>query len=240
MSSKTAEVHFIGEVICGQNFQGDSFFVTFEFVCGTQWTHIDGNAVGTSHVMQNAHNGVVWSLPVDVHFAANSVQGWPRIAVQVWHVDGYGRKDLAGYGTVFAPMPLGVRGDGFLSIDGVASAQNAQAPTLSFSAGSAAIGASSMGRSVARGGPGAGLGSTCAPPLTVETWKPTFWHSSPIVRWYQQLRQAVMGGNPVLRDDTLVHTNDNRYKLHTMGGGQVLISLTCIMRNAGALGLAFS
>jgi B9 domain-containing protein 2 len=183
-----AELHIVGEISGGRGFGGHSFFCTYEIVAGTQWAVISGATSGTSHVMANSHEGIVWSFPLDCHFAFQSAQGWPRISLQIWSVDEYGRKDLAGYGVTFVPSPVPDR-----------------RPQT----------------------------------VTISTWKPTYWHSSVWMRLYQQMRQSVMGGNPVLRDDSLVHSNDNRYKLVTTTGGDVTLSMTIVTRNAAAVGLRF-
>ena len=163
-----AELYVLGELEGATSFGGYSLFCTYEFITGTQWSHIEGARTGTSHVMLNGRDGVVWSLPIDVHFAFQTVQGWPKIALQIWCVDNYGRKDLAGYGVAFVPLPT------------------KDARELK---------------------------------IEVSTWKPTFWHSSGFVRGLLQFRQAIMGGNPVLRDETLIHSNDSRHKLYTVASG---------------------
>ena len=157
-------------------------------LAGSQWTLVEGSASGSTHIMQNSHDGIVWSMPLDCHFAFSSAQGWPRLALHIWEVDSYGRKDLAGYGVGFIPMPVADH-----------SPQR----------------------------------------LTVNTWKPTYWNPSFPVRMYLQLRQAVMGGNPVLRDDSLVHQNDQRFKLYTISSGDVTVKLTVVSRNAAHVGLKF-
>ena len=48
---------------------------------------------------------MVWSHPVDVHYAAKSLVGWPKMWFQVWHMDDHGLKDLCGYG--FCHVPTG-------------------------------------------------------------------------------------------------------------------------------------
>lgn len=182
-----AELYVIGEISGAHSFSGDSFFCTFEIITGTQWTHVEGANKGSTHVMQNSHDGVAWSYPIDAHFGMQAVQGWPRIALQVWSVDRYGRKDLAGYGTCFVPMP-----------------------------------------------------SHEETTVEVATWKPTYWHSNGFMRVMQQVRQMVMGGNPVLKDDNLIHSNESRCKLHTASGGTVVLKLSVLARNTASLGLKFS
>lgn len=184
-----AELHIIGELTGGINFNGHQFFCTFEVVHGTQWSPLAGNMQGSTHIMRNAHDGVIWSFPLDIHLSTQAVQGWPKIALQVWSVDEYGRKDLAGYGTCFLPLP-------------------------------------------SRSG-------TVEQTIEVPTWKPSYWHSNGFVRLYQQIRQKVMGGNPVLRDDALIHSNDSRFKLHTISAGVVQLRLMVVSRRMAALGIKF-
>ena len=49
----------------------------------------------------------VWSHPIDIHFASASIQGWPRLVLQVWELDEYGRSILSGYGFVHMPTDAG-------------------------------------------------------------------------------------------------------------------------------------
>jgi B9 domain-containing protein 2 len=182
-----AELHIVGEISGGHSFNGQSFFCVYEIVTGVQWSHVEGRVQGSTHIMENSYDGISWNLPIDVHYCFQSIQGWPKISLQVWSLDGFGRKDLAGYGTCFVPMP---------------SAEEQE--------------------------------------IDIPTWKPSYWYPNGLVRLYQQVRQMVMGGNPVLRDDSLVHTNDARFKLHTVAGGNVTLKLTVISRRTAALGLRYA
>ena len=49
----------------------------------------------------------VFNHPIDVHFATASMQGWPRIVMQVWELDEYGRSILSGYGFTHLPTNPG-------------------------------------------------------------------------------------------------------------------------------------
>ena len=37
---------------------------------------------------------MVWSSPINVQYASSSLSGWPKLYVEVWHQDGYGRNVL--------------------------------------------------------------------------------------------------------------------------------------------------
>lgn len=233
-----AELHVVGEISGASNFSGHSFLISYEIVAGTQWKHVEGAERGTSHVMENSPFSTIgllgsssgggggefaWSLPIDVHYRLSSVQGWPKISVQVWSVDEYGRKDLAGYGVAFLPMP------GQSVANNICSSQSSYNGTVGH------ISSSDNGAGNSTTGRGGGRHK-----ITIETWKPTPSHGNFASRVYSQVRQMVMGGNPVLRDDSLVYNNDQRYKLHTMSSGHVHANVSVMMRNARAVGLSTS
>ena len=74
---------------------------------GTSWRA--RRAVDALRLPPEGEPGVVWSHPVDVHYAAKSLVGWPKMWFQVWH--GQARaKDLAGYGFCHVPTSAGMRG----------------------------------------------------------------------------------------------------------------------------------
>ena len=39
-----------------------------------------------------------WAHPVDVHYTCRGLSGWPKLHVQVWGQDGFGRVGIQGYG----------------------------------------------------------------------------------------------------------------------------------------------
>ena len=71
------------------------------------WDVVEGEAGGQTHCCYppEGEPSVVWSHPVDVHYAAKSLVGWPKMWFQVWHMDDHGLKDLCGYG--FCHVPTG-------------------------------------------------------------------------------------------------------------------------------------
>lgn len=183
-----AELHIIGEIASGHDFGGQSYFCVFELVTGSQWTAVEGHTSGCTHIMRGGEgNTVAWSFPLDVHYTFHSVQGWPKISVQVWQVDGYGRKDLCGYGMAYLPIPCG--------------------------------------------------GAIEEQEVELVTWRPAYWHPSFFMRLYETFRLFVMGGVPVLRDNSLIYTNEERFKLHTNGSGTVRVKVNLFTRGMRAAGM---
>jgi hypothetical protein len=50
----------------------------------------------------------VWAHPLDVHYSIKGIDGWPRLYVEVWGIDGLGRYEIAGYGCCIVPTSPGL------------------------------------------------------------------------------------------------------------------------------------
>ncbi|KAL7461609.1 LOW QUALITY PROTEIN: hypothetical protein ACHAXS_002027 [Conticribra weissflogii] len=118
------EVHFIGEIAEGSGFparfgEDDGFLsCKWHLEWGKAWSFLQGEREGQTQyassclfasdgnggVVETAH---VWNHPIDVHFASASMQGWPRLILQIWELDEFGRSLLGGYGFVHLPTNPG-------------------------------------------------------------------------------------------------------------------------------------
>ena len=49
----------------------------------------------------------MWAHPLDVHYALRGIGGWPRLLIELYGVDIYGRTELAGYGQATIPTVVG-------------------------------------------------------------------------------------------------------------------------------------
>ena len=108
VAENVPEVHFMGEVVGGTGFnKGVSVKWTVEF--GKYWDLLSGEYNGQSQFGYSdfSEDLVSFNHPVDVHFAATSIQGWPRMKVQVWELDEFGRANLCGYGFCHLPTSVG-------------------------------------------------------------------------------------------------------------------------------------
>ena len=45
--------------------------------------------------------------PIDVHYAIKGIDGWPRLRLEIYGVDVYGRVELAGYACCIVPTTPG-------------------------------------------------------------------------------------------------------------------------------------
>ncbi|CAM9710175.1 unnamed protein product [Choristocarpus tenellus] len=72
------------------------------------WHVLRGHEEGWTQIDETSGAGnAVWNHPLDVHYGTDSFQGWPRLLIEVWCLDGFDRSELVGYGTCFVPPSPG-------------------------------------------------------------------------------------------------------------------------------------
>ena len=99
-----AEVHLIGQVIGASEFPTLSLFCKWSIQTGGAWKLLQGLKEGQTQVDDpKGSDTAYFSHPIDAHYATRSLQGWPRILVQVYSQDAFGRNTLVGYGFTHVP-----------------------------------------------------------------------------------------------------------------------------------------
>ncbi len=80
---KAPEVHLIGDVMFGTDF-GDGVSCKWRFDHGKYWGILEGSAFGHTQTAYGQDGCVaVWNHPFDIHYQTTSMEGWPRLIVQV-------------------------------------------------------------------------------------------------------------------------------------------------------------
>uniref|UniRef100_A0A914UJ60 B9 domain-containing protein 2 n=1 Tax=Plectus sambesii TaxID=2011161 RepID=A0A914UJ60_9BILA len=103
-----AEVHIIGQIEAGYQFPDSRLFCRWEIQIGGGWRLLGGVREGQTQTDLPEMNDVAhFCHPIDVHLATKTIQGWPKIYIQVWHYDVYGRQELYGYGFCHVPTSPG-------------------------------------------------------------------------------------------------------------------------------------
>jgi B9 domain-containing protein 2 len=102
------EVHVFGMLEGARDFENPTLSCKYVVEMGSTWRVLEGDTRGQSHYdnPQDRLN-TVWSHPLDLHLAAKALQGWPKITLEVWSQDAFGRTELAGYGMVHVPSSPG-------------------------------------------------------------------------------------------------------------------------------------
>jgi len=109
------EVHILGEISEGIGFKANKFISCKWYLeWGKAWSLLAGDEASQTQYAASSSSDdydgvqeVVWNHPIDVHFATASMQGWPRIIVQLCELDDYGRSVLSGYGFTHLPTNPG-------------------------------------------------------------------------------------------------------------------------------------
>eukprot|EP00842_Homolaphlyctis_polyrhiza_P005153 jgi/Hompol1/5639/HPOL_004609-RA len=104
-----SEVHIIGSLVGASEFPQNALCCQWEFTAGEHWAVIEGEQTGQTHVdVPMDPELCVWSHPLDIHYATTSLAGWPKIRIQVYHQDMFGRNELYGYGFAHIPSAPGL------------------------------------------------------------------------------------------------------------------------------------
>lgn len=116
VAKNTPEIHFVGQISSGIGIIRD----TTEGCCcrwkveyGKAWDHLGGELLGqTQTAYCNAKDTelIPFNHPIDLHFSEAGLHGWgaPRLAMQTYRLDMYGRMILVGYGFSHLPTSPGM------------------------------------------------------------------------------------------------------------------------------------
>lgn len=103
------EVHIIGEITSGESFGSGGFACKWGVEYGSLWHHIAGDQLGQTQIdySSSSSHPIVWSHPIDLHFATTSFNGWPKLLLQVWQTDTHMKTNVVGYGFTNLPFSPG-------------------------------------------------------------------------------------------------------------------------------------
>lgn len=105
---RMAELHIIGQIIGASGFPQSSLFCKWGIHTGGAWRLLSGLKEGQTQVdIPQIGEMAYWSHPIDLHYSTKGLQGWPKLHVQVWHQDSFGRCQLYGYGYCHVPSSPG-------------------------------------------------------------------------------------------------------------------------------------
>lgn len=105
------EVHFIGQIVGASDFQMNTgLFCEAHLEYGEYWRELPGpieGSIQTQTAYPDTDDFVVWAHPLDLHFATDSIFGWPKLQLRIWRLDDVGRIDLISYAITSLPCGAG-------------------------------------------------------------------------------------------------------------------------------------
>ncbi|CAK0806779.1 unnamed protein product [Prorocentrum cordatum] len=112
------EVHYVGELEFGARFPGaasdDGLFVDYAAHVGSEWhpAQEGGYAGQTQTAYPDVDGNYVFNHPIDFHYFAFSLDGWPAFHVEVLKLDPAGQVTTVSYGSVASGRVAARRGAG--------------------------------------------------------------------------------------------------------------------------------
>lgn len=103
-----AELHIIGQIASAKDFEQLRLLCKWSFHAGTGWKILNGNHEGqTQECCDFYTNEPVWDHPLDLHYGTTSLQGSPKLLLQLFSRDNYNRIIFLAYGVCSVPLTTG-------------------------------------------------------------------------------------------------------------------------------------
>ncbi|XP_018377352.1 PREDICTED: tectonic-3-like [Trachymyrmex cornetzi] len=103
-----AELHIVGQVSSAKNFKQSNLLCKWNFYVGNGWKIISGHEEGQTQESCDFYtNNPVWDHPVDLHYTTQTIQNSPKLLLQVFGRDNYGRIIFLSYGVYNVPVSSG-------------------------------------------------------------------------------------------------------------------------------------
>ncbi|KAJ3322098.1 B9 domain-containing protein 2 [Boothiomyces sp. JEL0866] len=94
-----AELHVIGTISGATNYPKQDLCCKWTVITGDGWNLLEGNSSGQTHVdLPINQTTTIWDHPI---------AGWPKLVVNVYYQDMFGRHELYGYGFTHLPTTPG-------------------------------------------------------------------------------------------------------------------------------------
>ncbi|CAJ0938818.1 unnamed protein product, partial [Mesorhabditis belari] len=98
------EVFYNGIIESASDFEKTGFCVRWKLHIGGGWRVIEGAQEGQTQTdLAKSLQKAYFLHPIDIHLATRTLQDWPKLMLEVWHCDEYGRQEIYGYGSIFLP-----------------------------------------------------------------------------------------------------------------------------------------
>ena len=107
----TPQLFIMGRILNASGFDSEELYLKYDIIFGPNFNVINGVTSGEtfqSIAYEEDHINVVnFDQPLSLNLSCRSINGWPKIFVEVWSNDSEGKNCIVGYGTGFIPIKSG-------------------------------------------------------------------------------------------------------------------------------------
>ncbi|XP_012276917.1 B9 domain-containing protein 2 [Orussus abietinus] len=103
-----AELHIIGQISSAKYFQQPRLLCKWSFHTGSNWRVVSGITEGQTQECCDFYTNVpVWDHPIDIHYTTQTLQGSPKVLLQIFCRDNHSRVLFIAYGVCSVPLSPG-------------------------------------------------------------------------------------------------------------------------------------
>ena len=97
---KTPQVHIIGKIKGGENFKANKIFLRYQIKTGLHnFSLLKGKADGETFLAAKNGEFIPLEHPIDLHYIAKAIRGWPKMILEVWEEDDDGSEEDENWGS---------------------------------------------------------------------------------------------------------------------------------------------
>ena len=107
----TPQIYIMGRILNACGFDSEELYLKYNIIFGPNFNVVNGETSGETFQAiayeEDNINVVNFDQPLSLNLSCRSINGWPKIFVEVWSNDHEGKNCIVGYGTGFIPVKSG-------------------------------------------------------------------------------------------------------------------------------------
>ena len=107
----TPQIYIMGRILNACGFDSEELYLKYNIIFGPNFNVVNGETSGETFQSkayeEDNINVVNFDQPLSLNLSCRSINGWPKIFVEVWSNDHEGKNCIVGYGTGFIPVKSG-------------------------------------------------------------------------------------------------------------------------------------
>jgi len=105
------QLFIMGRILNASGFDTEELYLKYDIIFGPNFNVLNGITSGETFQSiayeEDNINVVNFDQPISLNLSCQSINGWPKIVVEVWSNDKEGKNCIIGYGTGFIPIKSG-------------------------------------------------------------------------------------------------------------------------------------